>query len=150
MLGVVPSFFFYAGWPPYWHSKMALLRVGGFLWVLLLRNQNCPGSQSRARMPALVQVGLDSAYFQTQYTKHPSCCLQLGPGWTREVKSRRHSTSRTGTESEQRIRSDFPFVISTIAPSIGIVARSRRRRHHLYIYTHKLLQGRPSEAEVSK
>ena len=62
-------------------SKMALLRVCGFLWgFLLLRNQNYPGSESRARMPVLVQIGLDSAYFLTQYTEQPSCSLQARVG----------------------------------------------------------------------
>ena len=36
-------------------------------------------------MPALVQVGLDSAYFQTRYTKQPSCSLQAWVG-PREVR----------------------------------------------------------------
>ena len=33
-------------------------------------------AQSRARMPVLVQVSLDLAYFQTHYTRQPSCSLQ--------------------------------------------------------------------------
>ena len=33
-------------------------------------------AQSSARMPVLVQVSLDLAYFQTHYTKQPSCGLQ--------------------------------------------------------------------------
>ena len=53
----------------------------GFLrGFLLLRNQNYPGSESRARMPVLVQVGLDSAYFQTQHKEQPSCGLQARVG----------------------------------------------------------------------
>ena len=48
--------------------------------VYYLRNQIFPGSESRARMPFLVQVGPDSAYFQTQYMKQPSCGLQAGVG----------------------------------------------------------------------
>ena len=39
-----------------------------------------PGSESRARMSVLVQVGLDSACFQAQYTEQPSCGLQARAG----------------------------------------------------------------------
>ena len=60
------------------NGVIARLRIS--VGVLLLRNQNYPGSESRARMPALVQIGLDSAYFQTQYTEQPSCGLQARVG----------------------------------------------------------------------
>jgi hypothetical protein len=95
-------------------SKMALLRVCGFLWgCLLLRNQNYSGSESRARMPALVQVGLDSAYFQTQCMKHPSCGLQarVGPA--------RSSLTATAPHGREPSRNGAP-----VPTSHSLLARS--------------------------
>ena len=67
-----------------------------------------------------MQVGLDSAYFQAQYTKHPSCGLQARVG--REVESRRHSTPQTGAESKRRIRSNFPFCLHSSQIVLGSTA----------------------------
>ena len=61
-------------------GKWRFYAFADFCGVLLLRNPNYPGSESRARIPALVQVRLDSAYFQAQYTEHPSCGLQARVG----------------------------------------------------------------------
>ena len=90
-------------------EKWRYSAFSGSLGLLLLRNQNYAGSESRARMPALVQVGLDSACFQTQYTKHPSCGLQARVGPARSslaaTAPRGWEPSRNGTPS-----SDFPLL----------------------------------------
>ena len=96
-------------------------------WVLLLlRNQNFPGSESRARLPVPVQVGLDSAHFQTQYTKRPSCGLQarVGPARSSLAVPAPHGRKPRGNGASIPLA----FVTSTVA--LGIVARPRRRRHH--------------------
>ena len=100
------------------NGVIARLRISAGV-LLFKKNQNYPGSESRARMLVLVQVGPDPAYFQTQYTKHPMQLRSSGPSWTREVESCRHGTSRTGTESERRTRSDFPFCNSTMLSTTG-------------------------------
>ena len=80
----------------------------------ICRNQNCPGSESRVRMPVLVQVGLDSAYFQAQYTKHLSCSLQARVGPTRSslaaTAPHRRELSRNGapvSNSDYECRHNF-------------------------------------------
>ena len=95
------------------NGVIACLRIS--VGVLLLRNQNYLGSESRARMPVLVQVGLDSAYFETQYTEQPSCSLQA---WVGPMRSGLAFAAPRGRVLRGNGTSVLlSLVISTIAPS---------------------------------
>ena len=112
----------------YIQSNMAVVRVCEYAGFII-RSQIFPGSESRARMPVLVQVGLDLAYFQTQYTKQPSCGLQARVGSARLGLTFAEPCGRMLSGSSASV--PLSLIISTIAP--GIITSLRRRRHHLLL-----------------
>ena len=88
------------------------MRLQIFAGFLLLTNQNYPGSESRARMPALVQA----AFGLLSDSIHRTAQLRSsGPGWPREVRSRLRGTSRARAEStERRFRSTLALGHGTL------------------------------------
>ena len=86
---------------------MALLHVCGFCRVFIIMKPELSGlrEQSQDACPTS-RPGFGLLSDSTHKT---SQLRSSGLGWTREVESRPHGTSRTGTESERRIRFDFPL-----------------------------------------